>query len=250
MNVYLLITIILIVFEKIVCENPYRILGIAPYSSIEDVKNECKKLMKIYHPDKFKGDKDEARVKFDRIQKACKEIKDSRPDEKEGESGINNAIYRCIKSIILSAICITIFYYFSMFLYKFSAYTLKFSILGTITFLTIEFFFAHFFESEENQYGFSFLLTILLSSSESIKNYFYGKKSDVKMCEEKKSDRKISDEKRCFKKLYTQNLNVLSLIQVKKVVENFVIKVANFKLKKDKKYKEPEAILNDDSNIK
>ena len=220
MNVYLLIIIILIVFEKIVCENPYRILGLAPYSSIEDVKNECKKLMKIYHPDKFKGDKDEARVKFDRIQKACKEIKDSRPDEKEGESGINNAIYRCIKSIILSAICITIFYYFSMFLYKFSAYTLKFSILGTITFLTIEFFFAHFFESEENQYGFSFLLTILLSSSESIKNYFYGKKSNEKMCEEKKSDKKIGDENSGLDKFNNSCVNNKPPIKPDNLVKN------------------------------
>ena len=47
--------------------------------------------------DKYKGDKDEARVKFDKIQKACKEIKDSRPDENDGESGINKAISKCIK---------------------------------------------------------------------------------------------------------------------------------------------------------
>ena len=36
---------------------------------MKSIEFECrtKKLMKIYHPDKFEGDKDEARVKFDKI---------------------------------------------------------------------------------------------------------------------------------------------------------------------------------------
>ena len=171
MNVYLLITIILIVFEKIVCENPYRILGIPPYSSIEEVKNRCK--WRYYYD-----------YEFDEIQEACKNIMDSRPNEKDGERRTNVA-KECINSIISSVICVYIFYFFSMLLYKISKYTLKFSIFGIITFVTIEYFFVHLFKSQDLQYGFSFAITILLATLESI---FFEKRSDMEMSNEKRNE--------------------------------------------------------------
>ena len=174
MSLYLFVFAFLIVLEKVSCENPYRILEIAPYDSMEDVKRVCKELAKIYHPDKYKGDKEEARTKFDRIQKACKEIKDLRNDEKEGNSGINYALKKCILSIAISVIAIMIGYYFSMFFFKFYSYVLKFSIVCSITFFVIDCFLAHYFESEEEQYSYSLLIALLIISFGWIKDYVLG----------------------------------------------------------------------------
>lgn len=175
MKLYLLVLAIFFVLEQVISENAYRILGLAPYYSMQEVKKTCKKLAKIYHPDKYKGDKEEARSKFDRFQKACKEIKDSRLEEKEDESGFKVALKRCLGYIAISVLAIFIGYYFSMFLFKFFNYIFKFSIVSVTTFFIIDCFLAHYFESEEEQFGYSLLLAILIISLGSIKNYFLGK---------------------------------------------------------------------------
>ena len=59
-------------------ENPYRVLKVAPYYSMADIKFAYKELIKLNHPDKIKGNKQEARKNFERIQKAYEEIKNLR----------------------------------------------------------------------------------------------------------------------------------------------------------------------------
>lgn len=166
--------IIQFITQIILCENPYRIIGLAPYNSIEEVRTKCKKLVKTYHPDKYKGDKDEARLKFDRIQKACKEIKDSRSDEKDDESGFTTALKKCILSCIVSLLIIFFTYYFIMFIYKFYNFTMKFFIVISLLFFIVDSFFAHYFEDEGMQYLTVFLMALTLVSFKWIKMKIFG----------------------------------------------------------------------------
>ncbi len=174
MKAVFIIIFIQFITENIVCENPYRVVGMAPYNSIEEIKTRCKKLVKTYHPDKYKGDKDEARVKFDRIQKACKEIKDSRSDEKEDESGLGSALKKCMISCFVSVICILISYYFLLFVYRFFAFTMNFFIAISVLFFVTDAFFAHYFESEEMQYMTVLLIALTLVSWKWIKSKIVG----------------------------------------------------------------------------
>lgn len=171
--VFVLIFIQLIT-ENIVCENPYRVVGMAPYNSMEEIRARCKKLVKTYHPDKFKGDKEEARYKFDRIQKACKEIKDSRSDEKDDESGFGSAFKKCLTSCLVSVVCILISYYFLLFTYRFLAFTLNFIITISVLFFVTDAFFAHYFESEEMQNMTVLLVALSLVSWKWLKNKIFG----------------------------------------------------------------------------
>ena len=50
--------------------NPYKVLGVNPTMSTEQIKREYKRLAKIYHPDVYQGDTS----KFNEIKDAWKEI--------------------------------------------------------------------------------------------------------------------------------------------------------------------------------
>jgi preprotein translocase subunit Sec63 len=175
MRVLLTLVAFLYALNFVAAENPYRTIGMAPYNSIEEIKTKCKKLVKTFHPDKYKGDKNEARSKFDKVQKACKEIRDSRSDEDESTTGFNSALKKCIGSIIVSIIVTLLGYFFTMFLFKFFAYTMKFSIIAAITFFIVDNFFAHQFDSEEAQYGWTFLIAVFIVSLGWIKDIIFGK---------------------------------------------------------------------------
>lgn len=181
MKVFVFLTVLLTIAKQIISENPYRILEIAPYFSMNEVKIVCHKLKKLYHPDKFKGDKELAREKFNKIQKACKEIKESRPDEAEDKetNGIYHSLRKCLISICISVGVIIILYFFSLFLLKFFGYFMKFFIIFAISFFLIDGFLAHHFEAEESQYFYTFLLALVGTSSGWMRDYFFGKKNDV-----------------------------------------------------------------------
>lgn len=162
MRIYLVFAAFLCFASVVLSENPYRVIGMAPYNSMEEIKNKCKKLVIKFHPDKYKGDKNEARAKFDKVQKACKEIKESRGEEDESTTGFEAAMKKCLSSIIVSVILIVMAYFFTMFLHKFFSYTMKFSLISSTTFFVIDSFYAHHFENEEAQYTWSFLISVFI----------------------------------------------------------------------------------------
>lgn len=53
--------------------NPYKILGVNPSMSLDEIKSKYRKLAKIYHPDRVNGDQD----KFIEIQEAWEFLKSS-----------------------------------------------------------------------------------------------------------------------------------------------------------------------------
>jgi len=164
-------------------ENPYRVIGMAPYHSIDDIKEQCKSLVRTYHPDKYKGSKEEARKKFDKIQKACKEIKESRGEDDETASGFSIALKKCVTSIIAAIVVIIAVYFFSKLLFKFWTYAMKFLIIYAIVYFVNDNFFSHYWETEEEQHGFTFVCAALLSSLGWAKNYFFPN-SDIKVVEQ------------------------------------------------------------------
>jgi len=145
-------------------ENPYRILGIAPWYTMTEIKDEYHRLMKIIHPDKVQGvkEKEEARRKFDKIQRAYLEIKEARNEEKGDSqvSGLYLAIKKCFYSIIIVIIGIYIAFYFFVFMNYIYTLFLKYMLLFWVFFFTIETFFAHYFPEEEFQYLITLILTI------------------------------------------------------------------------------------------
>ena len=60
--------------------DPYKVLGISPESSNDEIKKQYRKLSRIYHPDANVNnpDKDKAEAKFKEIQQAYTQIMDSR----------------------------------------------------------------------------------------------------------------------------------------------------------------------------
>ena len=62
---------------KNVVVNPYRVLGISPFSSMNKIKKRYRELVKKYHPDKNPGDKS-AEEKFKEISEAYEVLKDDK----------------------------------------------------------------------------------------------------------------------------------------------------------------------------
>ncbi len=67
-------------------ENPYRTLGIAPWSTYDEIKDQYNKLVKIYHPDKTKSKSQDSTDQFIKIQNAYKKLKEKlKVDDVESE---------------------------------------------------------------------------------------------------------------------------------------------------------------------
>lgn len=59
--------------------NPYAVLGVSSLSTLEDIRKEYKRLVKVYHPDNAKSGNVE---KFREISKAWKYIQENHVDRK------------------------------------------------------------------------------------------------------------------------------------------------------------------------
>jgi DnaJ family protein C protein 8 len=58
--------------------NPFEVLQIDPYASIEDVKKKYRKLSMYVHPDKNNHDKERAQVAFEAVNRAYKLLSDEK----------------------------------------------------------------------------------------------------------------------------------------------------------------------------
>ena len=67
-------------------EDPYKILGVSPDASDEEIKRAYRALAKKYHPDRNPGDEEAAR-KMQQINAAYEQIKNPQPQSNYGGYG-------------------------------------------------------------------------------------------------------------------------------------------------------------------
>lgn len=107
----------IISLDTIVSENPYRVLGVAPFHKLSKIR----KIYKNHIRSLNEFDRDDYRRKSDRLKKAYEEIKSSRKVEHEEIednilSGLVHLLEQCFISVCLAWIFITVIHkllYFS-----------------------------------------------------------------------------------------------------------------------------------------
>ena len=166
MNIKLLnLTIFFIFFKLFVSEdfslkyfyqNPYRILGIEPWSSFEKIKEVYHKKILETHPDKIKGKTKE----FIEIQNAYQNIKEYRKNNKN--ITLKNIISKTFKDTFLICIIFIIFYLFSFLSYKIQSKLFKPLIIQIITFNFLNIFIPHWFNNYIHQCLNAFIIGIVI----------------------------------------------------------------------------------------
>lgn len=58
--------------------NPFQVLQIDPYASIEEIKRKYRKLSTYVHPDKNPNDKERAEIAFEAVNRAYKMLEDEK----------------------------------------------------------------------------------------------------------------------------------------------------------------------------
>ena len=183
---FLLVQFYLVKLSEI--ENPYRVLKVAPYYSMTDIKKAYKEMIKLNHPDKIKGNKQEARKNFERIQNAYEELKKS--SKKDG-GGLKGALSDCFHSILTFFTVLNICYYVLKSLPRIIEIIfgfvdkLYYVLRGSLfTYCVIDSFFPHYFDEENMKYLASGGIPLLLSLL--FKEFFFPTK--------KKKTKKLSNE--------------------------------------------------------
>ena len=71
-------------------QDPYDILGVSPYASLEEIRDKYRELSKFYHPDLHQGASERIRQEADRrqeaVNRAWKAIQDERARSPHGPS--------------------------------------------------------------------------------------------------------------------------------------------------------------------
>ena len=156
--------------------NPYRVLGIAPWSSMKKIRKKYTELAKKLHPDKSSTG---SREEFEIVQRAFERIKKERKESEENEEDISfsNVIRNTVSKVLHIEIIFAIIYSFSYMIYKFQSmiYVPLFYMVFSFTIITN--IFPHFFKEELIEYIACIIIGWLLYTRH--KKYFRNKeKSD------------------------------------------------------------------------
>jgi curved DNA-binding protein CbpA len=166
-------------FYDDVVNNPYRELRLPPWSTMSQIKQRYKELVKIYHPDKTKNRN--AHDKFLAIQQAYERIKNRRKgadkeeasddyDDQESEeiNSFFDALSDVLKIIIAIGISLSFIHFVSWLCYRFYAlvYTPFFSLVSS--FVICDRLFPHYFKNLENQILYSTIFGIMIYFSKKI----------------------------------------------------------------------------------
>ena len=144
--------------------NPYRVLGIPPWSSMKTIKGKYRELIKKYHPDQTKG---KTRQQFELIQTAYEKIKVERQNYKdengeEKEINFKFIIQKCFREIVIVEIIFTIVYYIAYWTYSIQKMLIKPLIYIVFCCCIINNFFTHYFNDDFSEYYTGFLIGISL----------------------------------------------------------------------------------------
>ena len=158
--------------------NPYRVLGIPPWSSMKIIKGKYRELIKKYHPDQTKG---KTRQQFELIQTAYEKIKVERQNYKdengeEKEINFKFIIHKTFREILIVAIIFNVIYYISYWTYSIQKMLIKPLICIVFSCCIINNFFTHYFNDDGSEYYTAFLIGISLFILVKLFSYFSGKK--------------------------------------------------------------------------
>ena len=139
--------------------NPYKILGVSPWTPMKDIKKKYNELIKKYHPDKSHSD---TREEFELIQKSFENIKKRRKENDENEEEVNfySAIKETIRCILSAQIVLVTLYSISNITFHFQkliGFPLFYIIL---VFTIINGLIPHWFSQEIYEYITSVILGI------------------------------------------------------------------------------------------
>lgn len=140
--------------------NPYRVLGIAPWSSMKEIKVRYRNLVKKYHPDKAQGTHEQ----FIRIHNAYEEIKQKRNEKEDSDEKrpISSLLLHTIKDIVSSQIVFVILFVISYLLYKFQSWIIKPMTYMVLSFSFFRIVLPHIFSNTIEQYMVSFIVGCFL----------------------------------------------------------------------------------------
>ncbi len=158
--------------------NPYRVLGIPPWSSMKIIKGKYRELIKKYHPDQTKG---KTRQQFELIQTAYEKIKEERQNNKdengeEKEINFKFIIHKTFREILIVAIIFNVIYYISYWTYSIQKMLIQPLIYIVFCCCVINNFFTHYFNDDFSEYYTGFLFGIVLFFLVKIFNCFISKK--------------------------------------------------------------------------
>lgn len=148
LSLFLILAIITVIktnysFKK-VTSNPYRILGVQPWSSMKDIKKKYNLLVLKYHPDK--STLPNAKEKFIEIQESYEKIKISRENETE-EKAISDIVMEAIQTAFIYEGILFIVMYCCWFLYKFSYFFFQYGIFFIFYMLLNETILPHWYKN-------------------------------------------------------------------------------------------------------
>ena len=134
--------------------NPYRVLGIPPWSSMKTIKGKYRELIKKYHPDQTKG---KTRQQFELIQTAYEKIKEERQNNKdengdEKEINFKFIIHKTFREILIVAIIFNVIYYISYWTYSIQKLLIKPLFYIVFSCVFINSFLPHFFNDENTEF--------------------------------------------------------------------------------------------------
>ena len=157
-------------YEEFV-NNPYRILGLAPWTSFKKIKKKYTELVKKVHPDKSETG---SREEFELIQQSFEKIKKERKEMEENEENDDISFFSVIRNTISKVLNIEIIflavYSVSYLIYKFQSMIYVQLFYMIISFTVIDNIFPHFFKEELFEYITCLIMGYLLYNRH--KKYF------------------------------------------------------------------------------
>lgn len=159
-------------------ENPYRLMKIAPWSTLDQIKSHYKKEVRINHPDRG-GDSE----KFIRLQRGwdlMKEVKkEDTPEEgedpKTDTERFTTYVSETISYALVGAIILWLVSVISSVVYKIYMCSWKFVMYLFVTYMFVDRLVPHYFNSDLEEGGAIFLIAFCLYNVGKVRNLLRSK---------------------------------------------------------------------------
>lgn len=202
---------VIFTIDLIVAMNPYRVLGIQKYSTMNEIKSAYKKLARQYHPDRHQNDPnlDEVKEKMRKINEAYEMLKNKPEDvdldsdetkEEEIPFTFEEKIKYILKATIVAWITNFLYYHILKGLYHVLDVATCIGTTSIATFMVLEKYFAHEFDKLEETAAYAIIVAIpigtLIYLAKGKINPYYDYMSVTKFeTQKKKKDKKNKEKK-------------------------------------------------------